>query len=106
MHTFTELTFLILMTNGIALKIYESNVESNQEKIITGLRYKRQENENPRLTNSLTTCVRFNLKRLGNLNNPGYSNDLSPIIIIPSETYYFLGIVAGYPESWLVFENL
>ena len=93
------------MTNGIALKIYESNVESNQEKIITGLRYKRQENENPILTNSLTTCVRFNLKRLGNLNNPGYSNNWSPIIIIPSETYYFLGIVAGYPESWLVFEN-
>ena len=105
MQTFTKLTFLFLMTNCIALKIYESTVPSKGEKIQTGLHYKRQENDNPILTNSLTTCVRFNLKRLGNLNNPGYSNNISPLISIPSETLFFLGIIAGYPESWMVFEN-
>ena len=94
------------MTNAIALKIYESNVASKGENSITGLHYKRQENENPILTNSLTTCVRFNLKRLGNQNNPGYSNNMSPLIIIPrnNETY-FLGIGAGYPNSVIIFEN-
>ena len=105
MQTFTKLTFLILMTNGIALKIYESTVQSKGKNITTGLHYKRQENENPTLTNSLTTCVCFNLKRLGNGNNPGYTNNMSPLIIIPSETLFFLGIFAGYPESWIVFEN-
>ena len=108
MHTFTKLTFLLLMINAVALKIYESNVASKGKKIITGLHYKRQENENPILTNSLTTCVRLNLKKLGNYNNPGYSNSYAPLIVIPtSKELYFLAIVAGYPDSiiWLGYHN-
>ena len=90
------------MTNGIALKIYESNVASDGENIITGLHYKRQKNENPILTNDLTTCVRLNLKRLGNYRNPAYSNNPTPLIIIPSSNEtYFLAILAGYPVSFI-----
>ena len=100
MQTFTKLTFLLLMINAIALKIYESNVAVGGEKIITGLHYKGQENENPILTNSLTTCVRLNLKRLGNLNNPGYRSNPAPLINIQSsKNKHFLDIVAGYPRS-------
>ena len=88
------------MINAIALKIYESNVASKGENVITGLHYKRQENDNPILTNSLTTCVRFNLKRLGPLNNPGQFWNPTPLIVIPnSESKWFLGILAGYPNS-------
>ena len=94
------------MTNGIALKIYESTVPSKGEKIITGLHYKRQENDNPILTNSLTTCVRFNLKRLGNFNNPGYHDNPAPLIFIPSsKTSLFLVIFPGYPRSVYLFEK-
>ena len=100
MQTFTKLSFLILMTNSIALKIYESNVASKQEKIITGLQYKRQENESPNFANSLTTCVRFNLKRLGPINNPGHIWNPTPLIVIPaSKKCWFLAILAGYPNS-------
>ena len=88
------------MINAIALKIYESNVASKGENIITGLHYKRQGNENPVLTNSLTICLRFSLKRLGPLNNPGHNWNPIPLIVIPSsKTNWFLGIVAGYPQS-------
>ena len=106
MQTITKLFFFILMTNGIALKIYESNVASDQKNIITGLHYKRQKNENPILTNGLTTCARLNLKRLGNYNNPGYSHNPAPLVVIPSsnETYFF-GIVAGYPDSSINFNG-
>ena len=101
MQTFTKLTFFFLTTNAIALKIYKSNVASNEEKIINGLHYKRQENENPILTNSLTACVRFNLKRLGPLNNPGHFWNPTPLIAIPNsnKSNWFLGIFAGYPNS-------
>ena len=106
MHTFTKLTFLILIFNAIALKIYESNVAREGENVITSLHYKRQQNESPILTNSLTTCIRFNLKRLGNSNNPGHRDNPAPLIIIPSrEKPLFLGIVAGYPSSWYAFEK-
>ena len=88
------------MINAIALKIYESNVAIGMEKIITGLHYKGQENENPILTNSLTTCIRLNLKRLGNYNNRGYRNNPAPLVVIPSSNEtYFLAIMAGYPVS-------
>ena len=94
------------MTNGIALRIYESNVASDQKNVITGLHYKRQKNENPILTNSLTTCVRLNLKRLGNLGNSEYSNNPAPLIIISSSNAtYILGIVAGYPDSAINFNG-
>ena len=95
MQTFTKLTFLLLMINTIALKIYESNDASKGEKIITGLHYKKQENENPILTNSITTCVRLNWKRLG-------KTWTVPLIIIPSSNKtYFLDIDAGYPDSYV-----
>ena len=93
------------MTNAIALKIYKSNIASNGEKIITGLHYKRQENENPILTNSLTTCVRLKLKRLGNLNNPGYKDNSVPLIFITSKNFFFLAILAGYPDSFIFLGN-
>ena len=100
MQTFIKLIFLFLMTNAIALKIYKSNIANNGEKIINGLHYKRQENENPILTNSLTTCIRFNLKKLGPLNNPGHIWNPTPLIHIPkNESSWFLGILAGYPNS-------
>ena len=101
MQTFTKLTFLLLMINAIALKIYESIDRSKGEKIITGLHYKRHGNENPILTNSITTCVRLNWKRLGKTNTV-------PLIIIPSSNKtYFLDIDAGYPDSivWLDIHN-
>ena len=95
MQTFTKLTFLLLMINAIALKIYESNGASKGDKIITGLHYKRQENENPILTNSITTCIRVSWKRLG-------KRDTVPLIIIPSSNKtYFLAIDAGYPDSYV-----
>ena len=92
--------------NAIALKIYESNVAREGEKIVTGLHYKRQENENPILSNSITICFRLNLKRLGSLNRPGFNDNPTPLIIIPSsKETWFLYIVAGYPESWIIFFN-
>ena len=105
MQTVTKLTFLFLLTNAIALKIYKSNIASNGEKIITGLHYKRQENENPTLANILTTCIRLKLKRLGNLGNPGYKDNSAPLIFIPGKEFVFLGISAGYPYSWILLGN-
>ena len=52
------------MTNVIALKIYESNVASKGENIITGLHYKRQGNENPILTNSLTQVLNIHTPKI------------------------------------------
>ena len=83
------------MINAIALRIYESNHASKGEKIITGLHYKRQENENPILTNSISVCVRVNWQRLGKI-------DTVPLIIIPSsDKTYFLDIDARYPDSYV-----
>ena len=97
MQTFTKLTFLLLMINAIALKIYESNGASKGDKIITGLHYKRQENENSILTNSITTCIRVSWKRLG-------KRDTVPLIIIPSSSKtYFLDIDVGYPDSYVYY---
>ena len=95
MQTFITLTFLLLTINAIALKIYESNDPSKGEKTVTGLQYKRQDNENPILSKSITTCIRLNWKRLGKSNTV-------PLIIIPSSNKtYFLDIDAGYLDSYV-----
>ena len=48
-----------------AIKIFESSVHLEVENLISGLRYKRPNDEKVMLSNSLTVCIRFNLKRLG-----------------------------------------
>ena len=54
-----------LFGSNIAIKVFESTVPLEVENLISGLRYKRPDNEKVTLSNSLTICIRFNLKRLG-----------------------------------------
>ena len=87
-------------SNIIALKIYQSNVGFQNEKVISGLFYKKQTRQNIILSQNMTICVRFNFKRLSHL---------SQIIAIKNSNSQndpnFLRIRARYPESWINFGN-
>ena len=71
MKALIKLTFLVLLSNVIALKIFKSTKNDNNEKMISGLHYKSKvDNIRPVLSNSLTICIRFNIKRYGTKKNP------------------------------------
>ena len=95
-----KLTFLILLSNVIALKMFSSKDNDDEENVISGLRYKsKQDEKQPVLSNSLTVCIRFNIKRLGSWRN------FALIFQIGNEKFTFFSLVAQYPESWIVLGN-
>ena len=95
-----KLTFLMLLSNVIALKMFSSKENDDEENVISGLRYKsKQDEKRPVLSNSLTVCIRFNIKRLGSWRN------LAPIFQIGNEKFSFFTLVAQYPESWIGLGN-
>ena len=95
-----KLTFLMLFSNVIALKMFSSKDNDDEENVISGLRYKsKQDEKRPVLSNSLTVCIRFNIKRLGSWRN------LASIIQIGNEKFYLFWFVAQYPESWIGLGN-
>ena len=88
-----------LISSENALKIYKS---TNMAKI-SGLQYKKDGQENVILSHSLTTCIRFEFKRLS-------QSHLARILTIKnskSQDIYpnFLRIYARYPETWMSFGN-
>ena len=95
MKALMKLTFLVLLSNVIALKIFKSNKNDNGEKIISGLHYKSKIDDiRPVLSNSLTICIRFNIKRYGTkIKNP------AQIFEIENKEFTFLGLRATYPTS-------
>ena len=95
-----KLTFLILLSNVIALKMFSSKDNDDEENIISGLHYKsKQDEKRPVLSNSLTVCIRFNIKRLGSWRN------FATIFQIGNEKFSFFSLVAQYPESWIGLGN-
>ena len=92
-----KLTFLALFSNVIALKIFKSNKNDNGEKIMSGLHYKSKVDDTmPVLSNSLTICIRFNIKRYGTkMKNP------AQILEIENKKFTLLGLRATYPTSTL-----
>ena len=95
-----KLTFLILFSNVIALKMFSSKDNDDEENIISGLHYKsKQDEKRPVLSNSLTVCIRFNIKRLGSWRN------FATIFQIGNEKFSFFSLVAQYPESWIGLGN-
>ena len=97
MKALIKLTFLVLMSNAIALKIFKSNRNDNNEKIISGLHYKSKVDDTmPVLSNSLTICIRFNIKRYGTKRK-----NRAQILVIENKKFTFLGLRATYPTSTL-----
>ena len=95
-----KLTFLILLSNVIALKMFSSKDNDDEENVISGLHYKsKQDEKRPVLSNSLTVCIRFNIKRLGSWRN------FASIFQIGNEKFSFLWFGAQYPESWIALGN-
>ena len=97
MKAIIKLTFLVLLSNVIALKIFKSNKNDNGEKIMSGLHYKSKVDDTmPVLSNSLTICIRFNIKRYGTkMKNP------AQILEIENKIFTLLGLRATYPTSTL-----
>ena len=101
MKALIKLTFLVLLSNVIALKFFKSNKNDNGEKIISGLHYQSKVDDiRPVLSNSLTICIRFNIKRYGTkLKNP------AQILEIDNKKYVLFGLRATYPRTTIFLEN-
>ena len=100
MEALVKLTFFFLLSNAIALKMFKSIDNDTGENIISGLRYKSKPDEiMPVLSNSLTVCIRFDIKRYGVWKNHGQ------ILTIGNKRLTFLEILARYPKGWLVLGN-
>ena len=92
-----KLTFLILLSNVIALKMFKSNSNDNGEEIISGLHYKSKVDDiRLVLSNSLTICIRFNIKRYGTK-----MKNTAQILEIENKKFTLLGLRATYPTSTL-----
>ena len=99
MEALLKLIFFILLSNVISLKMFKSNDNDNWENVISGLHYKSKEGEKwPTLSNSLTVCIRFNIKRLGVPGKPA-------LFLIGNKRLPFFQLFAQYPQSWLVLGN-
>ena len=95
-----KLTFLVLLSNVIALKFFKSNKNDNGEKIISGLHYKSKVDDiRPVLSNSLTICIRFKIERYGTSKNPGQ------ILEIKNKKITLFGLKATYPETTILLGN-
>ena len=100
MKALVKLTFFILLSNAIALKMFKNNNNDTGKKVISGLKYKgKQDEKMPVLSNSLTVCIRFNIKRYGVRKNRGQ------ILTLGNRKFIFLEILARYPKGWLVLGN-
>ena len=100
MKALIKLTFLVLLSNVIALKIFKSNKNDNGEKMISGLHYKSKVDDiRPVLSNSLTICIRFNIERYGTKNNP------AQILTIKNKKFTFFGLQAKYPTPFIMLGN-
>ena len=100
MKALVKLTFFILLSNAIALKMFKSNDNDTGENVISGLQYKsKQDEKTPVLSNSLTVCIRFNIKRYGVWRNR------AQILTIRNKKSIFLEMLARYPKAWLVLGN-
>ena len=96
MKALIKLTFLVLLSNVIALKIFKSNKNDNGEKMISGLHYKSKVDDiRPVLSNSLTICIRFNITRYGTKTN------FAQILKIKT----FFGLQAKYPTPFIMLGN-
>ena len=101
MEALIKMTLFVFLSNAIALKMFKSNDNDNGENVISGLHYKRkQDGKMPVLSNSLTVCVRFNIKRYGI-----HGKNIAQILEIRNKRFLILGIRAGYPRSWLTLGN-
>ena len=100
MEALVKLTFFILLSNAIALKMFKSIDNDTGENVISGLRYKgKQDEKMPVLSNSLTVCIRFNIKRYG------FWGNLGQILTIRNKKSIFFEILARYPKAWLILGN-
>ena len=101
MKALIKSTFLVLLSNVIALKFFKSNKNDNGEKIISGLHYQSKVDDiRPVLSNSLTICIRFNIKRYGTkIKNP------AQILEIDNKKFVLFGLRATYPRTTIFLEN-
>ena len=98
MNIFTILLFSSLVSNLISLKIFKSHNVNSDKEIVRGLHYKKQSEKDITFSNSLTFCIRLNIRRLHN-------DNFAKLLIIQNTEYEFFRLNARYPETWLKFGN-
>ena len=99
MKTFIIFLATLIVSRGIALKVYASNNVDLSNSIVSGLHYKKSIEEKNSFSNSLTVCIRLRIRGLVK----GY--DSTKLLIIQNTKYNFFHLYAEYPETWFVFGN-
>ena len=99
MKLFNIVFFNIVINTTMSLKIYQSNVEFLNTKMVAGLTYERAVLQNQFLSNNFTMCIRTSIK----IAAPNKSAML--LLIGNSKSKAFLILYARYPETWFHFGN-
>ena len=99
MNAFTKILLVFLISDIISLKIYKSNVELSNVKLIAGLTYKKDIKQNICLSSDFTICIRAKLRRLA------YDDSAMLLLIENSKNTRFLKLFARYPATWFKFGN-
>ena len=81
-----------LVSNLIALKIFKSHNVNSDKEIVRGLHYKKQSEKDITFSNSLTFCIRLNIRRLHN-------DNFAKLLIIQNTEYEFFRLNARYDNS-------
>ena len=98
MEFFFRFLLIFLFSRCIALNVYNSNNVDIDKRIISGLHFKNNIEENIILSNSLTLCIRLRISKLAQDNS-------AKLIIIQNKKYEFFHLRAKYPETWFTFGN-
>ena len=98
MGFFIRFTLIFLLSRCIALQVYNSNNVDINKKIVSGLHFKNNIEENIISGNSLTVCIRLKISKLAQDNS-------ARLILIQNTKSEFFHLRAKYPETWFTFGN-
>ena len=98
MEFFIRFTLIFLFSRCIALQVYHSNNVDINKRIVSGLHFKNNIEENIISANSLTVCIRLRISKLAQDNS-------ARLILIQNTKYEFFHLRAKYPETWFTFGN-
>ena len=92
MNILAILLWSSLVSNLIALKIFKSHNVNSDKEIVRGLHYKKQSEKDIIFSNSLTFCIRLNIRRLHN-------DNFAKLLIIQNTEYEFFRLNARYDNT-------
>ena len=98
MEFFIRFLLNFLFSRSIALQVYNSNNVDIDKRIVSGLHFKNNIEENIISANSLTVCIRLRISKLAQDNS-------ARLILIQNTKYEFFHLRAKYPETWFTFGN-